>query len=143
MPRKRHKVYLSRLNRDLPDPRSKHTPSYLIVDPEELAEAISELPAWEEEIVLRCFGIHGGHAQPLRRIGRSLNLSHEKVRQLREQALRRLRVRFNQPGPNWILGQSLPDNKDRNPTGWTGEESTGITRIQKNKGCRTWASRPW
>jgi len=52
---------------------------------------LSELPEREAMVLKGLFGINHEAPQTLREVGESLNVSHERVRQLRDQALRRIR----------------------------------------------------
>jgi RNA polymerase primary sigma factor len=57
---------------------------------EDLTEALSRLPAREREVIRMRFGLDDC-AQTLEQVGRHINLSRERVRQLEVNALRRLR----------------------------------------------------
>jgi len=52
---------------------------------------IKRLPEREAKVISGIYGVNQEAALPLREVGDSLNISHERVRQLRDQALRRLR----------------------------------------------------
>jgi len=54
-------------------------------------QVISRLPSREARVVAGIFGINQDSPLTLREVGENLNISHERVRQLRDQALRRLR----------------------------------------------------
>lgn len=54
-------------------------------------EILSELPHRESMVISGLYGINHSTPQTLREVGESLNISHERVRQLRDQALRRIR----------------------------------------------------
>ena len=59
---------------------------------EEFANSLlSELPEREAAVLKGLFGINHKNPQTLREVGESLNVSHERVRQLRDQALKRIR----------------------------------------------------
>lgn len=59
---------------------------------EELTQQIvAKLPTREARVIACIFGINQDAPQTLREVGENLNISHERVRQLRDQALRRLR----------------------------------------------------
>ncbi len=59
---------------------------------ENLAKSLlSELPEREALVLKGLFGINHEAPQTLREVGEALNVSHERVRQLRDQALRRIR----------------------------------------------------
>jgi len=63
-----------------------------IVRTEELTKAIlGELPTREAEVIRGLFGIDHDSPRNLREVGEALNISHERVRQLRDQALKRIR----------------------------------------------------
>jgi RNA polymerase primary sigma factor len=52
---------------------------------------LSELPEREAQVITGLFGMDQNAPQTLREVGMGLNISHERVRQLRDQALRRMR----------------------------------------------------
>jgi RNA polymerase primary sigma factor len=52
---------------------------------------LSDLPKREAQVLKGIFGICDQRPQTLREVGDNLNVSHERVRQLRDQALRRIR----------------------------------------------------
>ncbi|MFC1585018.1 RNA polymerase sigma factor RpoD/SigA [Fibrobacterota bacterium] len=54
-------------------------------------ELLAELPEREAKVLKGLYGIGFEAPQTLREVGESLNISHERVRQLRDQALRRLK----------------------------------------------------
>jgi RNA polymerase primary sigma factor len=56
-----------------------------------LATAVAGMPALLGRIILRRFGLDGGEPETLREIGKSMNLSRERIRQLEQKALRILR----------------------------------------------------
>jgi RNA polymerase primary sigma factor len=58
---------------------------------EALAEAVSRLPSREREVIRMRFGLDDGYSLTLEEVGRCINASHERVRQLEGNALRRLR----------------------------------------------------
>ena len=77
----------------LPDNSSK-TPEAdtEISDVENLArDLVNQLPEREAKVIEGIFGINQEAPQTLREVGESMNISHERVRQLRDQALRRIR----------------------------------------------------
>lgn len=63
-----------------------------------VAEALGELPERERTIVLRRFGLDGREEETLEAVGRGLGLSAERVRQLEEKALARVRRRVHAHG---------------------------------------------
>ena len=54
-------------------------------------ELMEQLPEREAKVIEGIFGINLEAPQTLREVGESMNISHERVRQLRDQALRRIR----------------------------------------------------
>jgi RNA polymerase primary sigma factor len=58
---------------------------------EAIAEALSTIPAREREVIRMRFGLDGGCSRTLEEVGRHINISRERVRQLEVNALRRLR----------------------------------------------------
>lgn len=52
---------------------------------------LRELPPREAQVLRSIFGIEREAARTLREVGESLDISHERVRQLRDQAIRRIR----------------------------------------------------
>jgi RNA polymerase primary sigma factor len=54
-------------------------------------EILSELPEREAQVINGLFGMDQNAPLTLREVGQDLNISHERVRQLRDQALRRIR----------------------------------------------------
>lgn len=57
----------------------------------ELRGALETLPEIEAEILRRRFGLSGAKPESLRALGEVYSLSHERVRQLQERGIRRLR----------------------------------------------------
>lgn len=55
-------------------------------------EMLSELPVREAQVITGLFGMDQNAPLTLREVGIDLNISHERVRQLRDQALRRIRL---------------------------------------------------
>ena len=79
---------------------------------------LAELPEREAKVIAGIYGINQESPQTLREVGESMGISHERVRQLRDQALRRIRklhtidsIREKTGG---LLGMSRPENV---PTG--------------------------
>jgi len=58
--------------------------------------AASELPPQWRRIIVRRFGLDGGPAMTLAAVGESLGLSRERVRQLEQKAMARLRARLEE-----------------------------------------------
>jgi RNA polymerase primary sigma factor len=54
-------------------------------------DLLSQLPDRESKVIAGIFGINQEAPQTLREVGESMGISHERVRQLRDQALRRIR----------------------------------------------------
>jgi len=54
-------------------------------------ELLAQLPDREAKVIAGIFGINQEAPQTLREVGESMGISHERVRQLRDQALRRIR----------------------------------------------------
>jgi len=54
-------------------------------------DLVLQLPEREARVIAGIYGINQEAPLPLREVGESLNISHERVRQLRDQALRRIR----------------------------------------------------
>ncbi len=52
---------------------------------------LERLPDRESRVIAGIYGVRQDSPQTLREVGESLNISHERVRQLRDQALRRIR----------------------------------------------------
>ncbi|MBX2966795.1 MAG: RNA polymerase sigma factor RpoD/SigA [Cyclobacteriaceae bacterium] len=57
----------------------------------EVQRALSTLTQREADVVTRYFGLNGEHALTLEEIGEMFNLTRERVRQIKEKAIRRLR----------------------------------------------------
>jgi RNA polymerase primary sigma factor len=57
----------------------------------ELARALATLPPRDARILRLYFGLEGGHEHTLDEIGKMLGVTRERVRQLRDRALKRLR----------------------------------------------------
>jgi len=57
----------------------------------EIARALSTLPEREAEVLRLYYGIETDHAMTLEEIGEKFNLTRERVRQIKEKAIRRLR----------------------------------------------------
>jgi RNA polymerase primary sigma factor len=73
---------------------SEETPdSGLISDSlrKEVQRALSTLTTREADVVMLYFGLNGEHAMTLEEIGEKFNLTRERVRQIKEKAIRRLR----------------------------------------------------
>jgi RNA polymerase primary sigma factor len=57
----------------------------------EVQRALSTLTQREADVIALYFGLNGEHAMTLEEIGEKLNLTRERVRQIKEKAIRRLR----------------------------------------------------
>lgn len=57
----------------------------------EVQRALSTLTQREEDVITLYFGLNGEHALTLEEIGEKFNLTRERVRQIKEKAIRRLR----------------------------------------------------
>ena len=58
---------------------------------DEVNRALSSLPEREAEVVRLYFGLNEDHSLTLEEIGERFNLTRERVRQIKEKAIRRLR----------------------------------------------------
>lgn len=58
---------------------------------ERIAEVLGELPERDREIVKRIFGLDGYKPQTLREIGPLFDLTHERIRQIKNKAISKLR----------------------------------------------------
>jgi RNA polymerase primary sigma factor len=69
------------------------TDSDLMVDSlrKEVQRALSTLTQREADVVTYYFGLNGAHVMTLEEIGEKFNLTRERVRQIKEKAIRRLR----------------------------------------------------
>jgi RNA polymerase primary sigma factor len=73
---------------------SEETPdSDLMIDSlrKEVQRALSTLTQREADVVTYYFGLNGAHVMTLEEIGEKFNLTRERVRQIKEKAIRRLR----------------------------------------------------
>jgi RNA polymerase primary sigma factor len=57
----------------------------------EVQRALATLTMREAEVITFYFGLNGEHAMTLEEIGEKFNLTRERVRQIKEKAIRRLR----------------------------------------------------
>jgi RNA polymerase primary sigma factor len=79
---------------DVLESDSEETPdSGLITDSlrREVQRALSTLTQREADVITLYFGLNGEHAMTLEEIGEKFNLTRERVRQIKEKAIRRLR----------------------------------------------------
>ncbi|MCH7974395.1 MAG: sigma-70 family RNA polymerase sigma factor [Bacteroidetes bacterium] len=58
----------------------------------EVTNALSSLTEIEAKVIKLCFGIDGDHSATLEEIGERFNLTRERIRQIKEKALRKLRA---------------------------------------------------
>ncbi len=81
----------------LADPKAENPEHYAEISSVELMahELLSELPEREAQVIKGLFGINHEAPMTLREVGDSLKISHERVRQLRDQALRRIKKARN------------------------------------------------
>jgi RNA polymerase primary sigma factor len=63
-----------------------------------LREIVSKLPAREQEVIRLRFGLDDGHPMTLEQIGRRFGLTRERIRQIEQKALRKLRHRARKLG---------------------------------------------
>jgi len=57
----------------------------------EIDRAISTLTQREADVIRLYFGLNGGHPMTLEEIGEAFDLTRERVRQIKEKAIRRLK----------------------------------------------------
>jgi RNA polymerase primary sigma factor len=57
----------------------------------EIERAISTLTTREADVIRLYFGLNGSHPMTLEEIGEKFNLTRERVRQIKEKAIRRLK----------------------------------------------------
>ena len=70
------------------------SPDYMLLSESlktEIASALSTLPEREAEVLRLYYGIETEHSMTLEEIGEKFNLTRERVRQIKEKAIRRLR----------------------------------------------------
>jgi RNA polymerase primary sigma factor len=73
---------------DLPDTEEQTMERFLS---DEVEEALTSLPARDAKVLRLYFGLDGGREHTLEEIGGMLGVTRERVRQLRDRALKRLR----------------------------------------------------
>jgi len=64
-------------------------------DSDLVSEAMCELTDQEKEVVCQRFGLHDGQSRTLKQVGEIMKISRERVRQIENQAKRRIRKIFN------------------------------------------------
>jgi RNA polymerase primary sigma factor len=75
----------------LPDPDADtEATAMLRAEADELAGWMATLSPREREIIARYYGLAGGEAQTLEEIGQALGITRERVRQVKEVAMRKL-----------------------------------------------------
>lgn len=80
--------------KDIISDEEKHEPDKLfsvLKLHDEMESALNRLPKREREIVSLRFGLEGGESQTLEEVGKKLKISRERVRQIQERAVNRLR----------------------------------------------------
>jgi RNA polymerase primary sigma factor len=73
---------------DLPDPEEEAMNRFLL---DEIDRALRGLPPRDARVIRLYFGLEGGREHTLEEIGSLLGVTRERVRQLRDRALKRLR----------------------------------------------------
>jgi RNA polymerase primary sigma factor len=73
---------------DMPNPEDEYMNRFVS---EEIERALATLPARDAKVLRLYFGLDGGRENTLEEIGSMLGVTRERVRQLRDRALRRLR----------------------------------------------------
>ncbi len=76
------------ISEDLPDTEESSMDRFLT---DEVAEALTTLPPRDARVLRLYFGLDGGREHTLEEIGGMLGVTRERVRQLRDRALKRLR----------------------------------------------------
>ena len=71
----------------------------------EVQRALSTLTQREADVITLYFGLNGEHAMTLEEIGEKFNLTRERVRQIKEKAIRRLRRTSRSKALKTYLGQ--------------------------------------
>jgi RNA polymerase primary sigma factor len=71
---------------------------------EDMRHALDSLNPREAEILKLCYGFDDGHPRSLQEVGNRYHLTRERVRQIREKALARLRLQFRQQPLRQYLG---------------------------------------
>jgi RNA polymerase primary sigma factor len=79
---------------DVLEDESEESPDYMLINSsliKDILRSISTLTQREANVILRYFGLNGHRAMSLEEIGEQLNITRERVRQIKEKSLRRLR----------------------------------------------------
>ena len=71
----------------------------------EVAEGLSILSAREVEVLSSYYGLNGNKSMTLEEIGELYGLTRERVRQIKERAIRRLRKSYNRNDLRSYLGK--------------------------------------
>ena len=66
-----------------------------------IAQFLDRLPAREQKVLRMRFGLEDGERKTLREIGEALEVTRERVRQLEIEAIKRLRVLYDETGEFW------------------------------------------
>ncbi|MDA0748767.1 MAG: sigma factor-like helix-turn-helix DNA-binding protein, partial [bacterium] len=73
----------------------------------EIQQSLNDLKPREVEILRRYYGLDGVPEGSLAEIGREMDLSRERVRQIKDIALSRLRLRFETQDYTWDQGEEI------------------------------------
>jgi RNA polymerase primary sigma factor len=79
---------------DILEDESEESPDSMLIHSslsEDVQRSISTLTKREADVILRYYGLNGNQAMSLEEIGEHLNITRERVRQIKEKSLRRLR----------------------------------------------------
>jgi RNA polymerase primary sigma factor len=76
------------VSEDMPNPEDEYMNRFI---GEEIERALATLPARDAKVLRLYFGLDGGREHTLEEIGSMLGVTRERVRQLRDRALKRLR----------------------------------------------------
>ena len=79
---------------------SKHAEEIAHFVPKEIiARILQPLPSRDREIVTRRFGLHGGAKETLEEIGKTLEITRERVRQIEKAAVEKINAKRNASVP--------------------------------------------
>ncbi len=99
----------SRLGDLIEDPATsgEKGPITELINEDLIAQFLERLPEREQQVLKMRFGLEDGERKTLREIGIALKVTRERVRQLEIEAIKRLRVLYNeleefQPNQSWI-----------------------------------------
>jgi RNA polymerase primary sigma factor len=79
---------------DILEDESEESPDSMLIHSslrEDVLRSISTLTKREADVILRYYGLNGNPAMSLEEIGEQMNITRERVRQIKEKSLRRLR----------------------------------------------------